>query len=393
MSPEQALGKVIDQRTDIFSLGIVLYELLTGTRPFRGEFNDVILYQIISEPLIFDITSRQNISSAMEKVIYKCLEKEPDDRYQTISELLGDLQKMKVLLETETPAQYIASSIIKEPERRQMTILFGEISNYDEIVGKTESEEAALIMNSCFEMLTSEIEKHGGKTDKIIGGTILNFFGAPGSIEDSHKDAVNSSIAIRNKLNHFNEEKKLKIPLEIKIGINTGTVIIEPIDANSYRVMGDTVSQASQLKDLGNKKETLVGSLTYKLTQNDFNYQKLEAVLLKGKEKQSQVYKLLADKEKIHRSKLGKERQIYSAMVGRDKELAKLKLHVAKLLNGVGAIVSVIGEAGIGKSRLIAELKNEDEITKVTFLEGRALSIGKNLSFHPLIDIIKTGPV
>ncbi len=270
-----------------------------------------------------------------------------------------------------------------------MTILFGEISNYDEIVGKTESEEAALIMNSCFEMLTSEVEKHGGKTDKIIGGTILNFFGAPGSIEDSHKDAVNSAIAIRNKLSHFNEEKKLQIPLEIKIGINTGTVIIEPIDANHFSVMGDTVSQASQLKDLGNTKETLVGSLTYKLTQNDFNYQKLEAVLLKGKEKQSQVYQLLSVKEKIHRSRLGKERQIYSAMVGRDKELAKLKLHVAKLLNGVGSIVSVIGEAGIGKSRLIAELKNEDEITKVTFLEGRALSIGKNLSFHPLIDIIK----
>ncbi len=389
MSPEQALGKVIDQRTDIFSLGIVLYELLTGTRPFRGEFNDVILYQIISEPLIYDITSRQNISPDLEKVIYKCLEKEPDDRYQTISELLNDLQNIKELSETETKQKYTSSSIIKEPERRQMTILFGEISNYDEIIGKTESEQAALIMNDCFERLTSEIEKHGGKTDKIIGGTILNFFGAPGSIEDSHKDAVNAAIAMRNKLNYFNEVINLEIPLEIKIGINTGTVIIEPIDNDSYRVMGDTVSQASQLKDLANKTETLVGSLTYMLTQNDFKYQKLEAVLLKGKEKQTEVYQLISVKEKLHRSRLGKERQIFSAMVGRDKELAKLKLQVAKLLNGVGSIVSVIGEAGIGKSRLIAELKNEYEITKLTFLEGRALSIGKNLSFHPLTDIIK----
>ena len=76
-------------------------------------------------------------------------------------------------------------------------------------------------------------------------------------------------------------------------------------------------------------------------------------------------------------------------MVGRDREMDKLELQVMKAINGEGSVVNVIGEAGIGKSRLIAELKKKDVMERVTLLEGRAISIGKNLSFHPIIDLLK----
>jgi tetratricopeptide (TPR) repeat protein len=91
----------------------------------------------------------------------------------------------------------------------------------------------------------------------------------------------------------------------------------------------------------------------------------------------------------VFRPRLGEERMIYSEMVGRGKELNKLELQVMKAINGEGSVVNIIGEAGIGKSRLVAELKNHDVMKQVTMLEGSAISIGKNLSFHPIIDLIK----
>ena len=80
---------------------------------------------------------------------------------------------------------------------------------------------------------------------------------------------------------------------------------------------------------------------------------------------------------------------IYSEMVGRDKELKKLEQQVMKVVNGEGSIVNIIGEAGIGKSRLVAELKNLSVVRQTALLEGRAISMGRNLSFHPIIDVLK----
>jgi hypothetical protein len=153
--------------------------------------------------------------------------------------------------------------------------------------------------------------------------------------------------------------------------------------------MGDTITLTSQLKDLSTKGKIYAGQLTYKNTRNYFEYKKLKPITLKGQAGTFDVFELLSTKEKIHRPKLGPERLIHSEMVGRDDELNKLELSVMKVINGEGAIFSVTGEAGMGKSRLIAELKNKELMKKVTLLEGRALSIGKNLSYHPIINVFK----
>ena len=108
---------------------------------------------------------------------------------------------------------------------------------------------------------------------------------------------------------------------------------------------------------------------------------------IKGKEEPLQIYELIRDKS--YRPRLGQERQIYSEMVGRDNDLNTLELQVTKTINGEGSVVNVIGEAGIGKSRLIAELKSRNVMKQVAFVEGRAISIGRNLGFHPIIDLLK----
>ncbi len=283
-------------------------------------------------------------------------------------------------------------SELKESERRQATVMFADVSGFTAMSEQMDPEELTSTMNDCFHMMGSIVKHYEGTIDKFMGDCIMVVFGVPVAIEEAPQKALNTAIKMRNRLFQFNKKKKLKVPLNIHIGINTGIVVAGEVgssDKKEYTVMGDAVNLASRLKDVAGIGQIFVGPLTFRYTKDDFEYKELEPVSLKGKKKPISVFELLSVTEKEYRTQLSYKRETYSEMVGRDKELAKLEIHVLKAINGEGSIVSVVGEAGIGKSRLIAELKGRDTIKSVMFLEGRALSTGKNLSFHPIIDILK----
>jgi predicted ATPase len=146
---------------------------------------------------------------------------------------------------------------------------------------------------------------------------------------------------------------------------------------------------AARMEGLAEPGTTYVTEETFRLTKGLFQFQALGKKVVKGKEGPVSVYKVLSGKEDINRPRLGSERMIYSEMVGRDKELDKLQLQVMKAINGQGSVINIIGEAGIGKSRLVAELKKREVVQRVFLLEGRAISIGRNLSYYPIIDFLK----
>ena len=393
MSPDQLTGNEIDQRTDIWSLGVVLYEMLTAELPFKHDGMQAIMYAIVNDNPIPPSELRDDVSRELERIILKCLRKDRDNRYHSVEPLLVDLKKVLKSIHKDSQALRLKKKEVrKETERRQATVIFAEIYGYREMLEKFDAEEAASNMNVCFEMFAAAIEKYGGKIDKIMESSLTALFGVPAAIEEAPKQAVNAAIEMRNCLQRFDQESNLKIPLDIRIGINSGMVIAGAIGKDKtkdYTVMGDTITLSSQLKDLSTKGQIYVGQLTYKNTRNYFEYKRLKPFTFKGQTKQIDVFELLSTKEKMHRPKFGSESMIHSEMVGRDKESNKLELFVMKTINGEGAIISVLGEAGMGKSRLLAELKNKDLLKKVMLLEGRALSIGKNLSYHPIINVFK----
>ena len=281
---------------------------------------------------------------------------------------------------------------LQESERRRATILFADISGFSAMSERMDPEEVTAIMNECFRTMGSIVEHYEGAIDKYIGDCLMALFGVPVAVEDAPRKAVNTAIEIRNSLERLNLRKNPGFPLDVHIGINTGTVVAGSMGADGkkdYTVMGDAVNQASRLKDVAGKGRIFVGPLTYRYTRNDFDYAKLGPIALKGRKEPVTAFELLSLKERKHRARSSPERTIHSAMVGRDNELTKLEAHVKRALGGDGSIVSVTGEAGIGKSRLIAELKRRESVQGVTFLEGRALSTGKNLSFHPVIDLLQ----
>lgn len=284
-------------------------------------------------------------------------------------------------------------SIPQESERRQATIMFADLSGFTAMSEKMDPEAVTAVMNECFSMMEACIMQHGGQIDKFIGDCVMAVFGVPRAIEDAPHKAVNTAIQLRNRLNQFSEEKRLEYPLDLHIGINTGIVLAGTIggrEKREYTVMGDTVNLASRLEDASERGQIFVGETTYQLTQDDFEYKSLSPLRLQGKDQRVPAYELLTVREQIHHRRYGHGRMIQSQMVGRDQELNRLHLHLLKVINGDGSIVNVIGEAGIGKSRLLVEWRQKVEMEQVTLLEGRGLSIGTNLSFHPFVDLLKS---
>lgn len=386
MSPEHLTGKELDQRTDIWSLGVVLYEMLTTKMPFPGEDLQVLCDEIIEEDPIPPSYYRDVNLPGMDHIVLKCLQKDPGDRYHTVEPLLTDLEKIKKEGSLDQP---VKGEIIPVKERLFPTVLSAEISGYKKMLEVMDPEEIDAIMSDCFAGFTSITEMYEGRLVKITGNSFMVSMGIPAAVENAPGKAVDIALKMCDQLAGFNKERGLDIPLGLSIGINSGIVIARFTgnDEGNCSMMGNTVELADRLKDMAakdTKTQIYVGPLTHRYTKNKFKYKKLKPLVHKDTPPIA-VYKYLFT---IPPDKLPPV-IIDSEMVGREQELDKLHRHLADVIDGQGWVVNIIGEAGIGKSRLLAESRNNEDFKKITLLRGRALSIGKNLSFHPIIDAIK----
>ena len=275
-------------------------------------------------------------------------------------------------------------------ERKLITVMFADIAGFTGLAERMDPEQVRDLVNACFDQLVPAITQYGGTVDKFIGDEIMALFGAPVAHENDAERALRAALKMQEVIVAFNAAHLTN--LGAHFGINTGLVITGAIGARGrqdYSVMGDAVNLAAHLGDASRRGEILVGPDTYRRTSQLFEFQALGPLRLKGKAEPVLVYKLLGVRTQPRPLRGLEVRGISSPLVGRDQEAAALTRCVERLRSGQGGLVSIIGEAGLGKSRLVAEIRRQVARRELTWLEGRALSFSQTISYWPFLEVIQ----
>lgn len=288
-------------------------------------------------------------------------------------------------------AEKIRSSGQIEGERRQVTVIFADISGFTALSERLDAEEVASFANDCMKELTAAVYEHEGMVDKFIGDCVMAVFGAPIALEDDAERALRASLAMRERLEAFNRRwiNKLKEPLSLHIGINSGTVIAGNVGNDlrmSYTVMGDTVNVASRLEGAAIGGQIFVSQSTYRLTHGSFNFKPLEPIRVKGKKDSLPIFELIG--AKIQPEKARGLEGLVSPLMGRADETARLDKCLGALKAGDGCIAFIYGEAGVGKTRLLSDMRRR-EAGNFNWLEGRCFAFSHALSYGLFLDLLR----
>ena len=285
------------------------------------------------------------------------------------------------------------SAVLPPSERRRVTIMFADLVGFTAIVEQTDAEQVQRIINSCFDQLVPIVEQYGGTVDKFIGDAVMALFGAPIAHEDDAVRALHAALDMQAVLREFNRVHATDLALHI--GINTGMVIAGGIGSRGrqqYSVIGDAVNLASRLTNVAIRDEVVIGEETYRMATHAFSFAHLPPTPIKGRAEPVTAWKLCERKAQpeSERGLTG----LISPMVGRTSELELLLQRSDSLLAGAGAAVMLVGEAGIGKSRLLAEWRSATRARwpdqPIRWVEGRCLSYGQDIAYHLLRDILRS---
>ncbi len=282
-----------------------------------------------------------------------------------------------------------------EGERRHVTIMFVDMKGFTPLTEKLGPEETFALMDRVFEILIHKIHDYEGTVNELRGDGVLALFGAPIALEDAPQRAIRSALAIHREMTKFNEtikdENKIP-PILLRIGINSGPVVVGTV-GNDLRVqftaVGDTINMAARMEQLAEPGTTYVTEDTFKLTEGYFRFEALGEKEIKGKEEAKKVYRVIAPSTRRTRFDVSAERGL-SRFIGRERELELLLDSFERAKSGRGQAVSIMGEAGVGKSRLLYEFRKAVANEEVTFFEGKCLSYGRGVAYHPIIDILKS---
>jgi len=294
--------------------------------------------------------------------------------------------------------QFLADRIIKtrtsiEGERKRVSVLFLDVANYTGMSEKLDPEEVHEIMDGAFRILMDEIHKVEGTINQFTGDGVMALFGAPLAHENHAQRACYASLAIQDAIRVYGKKirQKYGVGFRVRIGLNSGPVVVGAIGDDlrmDYTAIGDTTNMAARMESMADPGSILVTRHTRGLTKEYFQFRDLGKLPVKGKKELQDVYELLSASMAVTRLDASVAKGL-TRYIGRKNEIDALTKSYEKVLTGSGQAIGIIGEAGVGKSRLIYEFRNRLSGDHF-YLEGRCLQYGGSIPFLPFLEILRS---
>ncbi|MFQ5709372.1 MAG: protein kinase [bacterium] len=311
MSPEQANGEKVDQRSDIFAIGAILYELLSGGFAFRGDYDIAVIYSILNE----DPEPLAHVPERLQQIVKRALAKTPANRYSSLQQMIEDLQGVQSMLGSQQQAQKPQTtledlaesttgveSIEKLLQERQkidelilnrytenVTVMFSDVVGSTAYFERWGDVEGRAMLQRYTRLMFPIIDEHGGSVIKTIGDAILASFADPAN-------GCRCGIAMQQSLNDFNATQLETNRFSIRISLHFGKAVIETGD-----IYGDVVNVASRIAKVAKADEVLLSHTVYEQIKGcpEFSVGFVAEENLRGKSEKLRLYRLILDKHRF----------------------------------------------------------------------------------------------
>ena len=280
----------------------------------------------------------------------------------------------------------LTSREAREGERKQVSVLFCALSGAAGLAAALGPERMHALLERFFALALAEVDRYEGTVNQFLEDGVMALFGAPVAREDHARRAVLAALAIQRGVRELEEGA-----LSASIGINTGPVVVGSVGDHlrmDYTAVGDSTNVAWRLMEAAEAGDILVGESTARLAQGYVRLERCPAVAIKGKSAPVGRWRVLGRGPR--RGRLDETAGgTLTEFVGREDELAHLDALLARAESGRGQVLAVVGEPGVGKSRLLREFRRRVAGHPVTWLEGRCVPYGEAIPYGPVLDILR----
>ena len=280
-----------------------------------------------------------------------------------------------------------------EGERKQVTVLFADVKGSMELAEQLDAEAFSRIMSRFFGILTEGVERFEGFVDKFTGDGIMALFGAPIAHEDHAQRACYAALYLRDRVRRYADELRVSssVNFSVRIGVNSGEVVVGTIGDDlrmDYTAQGHTVGLAQRMEQLAPADGIAMSQHTQKHVDGFFTLRPLGPVQIKGAREPIGVF-VLEDVGR-HRTRLDTSRaRGLSRFVGRRDEMAALETALNHAITGTGRVAAVVGEPGVGKSRICAEFIERCRARGLAVYEAHCPAHGKSIPYLPLLELLR----
>jgi class 3 adenylate cyclase/tetratricopeptide (TPR) repeat protein len=300
--------------------------------------------------------------------------------------------------ETYTP-KHLAERIINskaalEGERKQVTVLFADLKGSMELLADRDPEEARKILDPVLELMMEPVHRYEGTVNQVMGDGIMALFGAPLAHEDHAIRACYAALRMQESVRQYAERifRSHGIPVEIRVGLNSGEVVVRAIGSDlhmDYTAVGQTTHLAARMEQLAAPGTVRLTGETVRLVEGYVEVRSFGPIPVKGLPQPIEVFELTGAGQARTRLQAAALRGL-TRFVGRDAEIEHLRVVLGRAAEGHGQVVAIVGEAGVGKSRLTYEFTHSHRVQDWLVLEASSVSYGKATSYLPAIDLLKS---